>query len=114
MSTTDAAARKGPSLLGLPRTIVGWWSVCLALAFIVLFALWQVYVRATPPRPRPTFFSDPLQAVLILGAATSAIAGAMVGLLALTLKRERSYLIWLSTLIGAFVLYWTIGEVMAG
>ena len=59
---------------------------------------------------RPTFFSDPLHAVLILGAAAAAITGAIVGALALVVKRERSLWVLLSVLLGAFVLYWTIGE----
>jgi len=114
MHKNQASDRKCPSLVGMPRTLVGWWSTGLVVAFIAFFALWQVYVRATPPRPRPTFFSDPLQAFLILSAATTAIAGAILGVLALTLKRERSYLIILSIIIGSFVLYWTIGELMGG
>ena len=35
----------------------------------------------------------------------------VVGVLALVTKRERSFMILLSVLLGAFVLYWTIGSV---
>ena len=55
---------------------------------------------------------DPLHAFLILGAAAAAITGAIVGALALVAKRERSFLIVLSILLGAFVLYWAIAELM--
>jgi hypothetical protein len=95
----------------MPRTRLGWWSIGLATTFLVLFVLWLLYVQATP-MARPTFFSDPLHAVLILGAAAAAIAGAIVGVLALVAKRERSFIILLSVLLGAFVLYWTIAELM--
>ena len=103
MNSNQASLGKKPSFLGVPRTSVGWWSVGLAVAFDDLFALWGF--RVTPP---------PLSTLLILSAAASAIAGAIVGLLAFILKRERSVLIMLSTLIGAFVLFWTIGEAMGG
>jgi hypothetical protein len=111
MNNKQSGSRKSPSFIGMPRTQVGWWSMGLAVSFFVLFEVWQVYVNATP-RPRPTFFSDPLQAFLILSTAATAITGAILGVLALVLKRERSILIVVSTLIGSFVLYWTIGELM--
>jgi uncharacterized integral membrane protein len=73
----------------MPRTRLGWWSIGLAATFVVLFVVWLLYVEATP-MARPTFFSDPLHAVLILGAAAAAITGAIVGALALAARRERS------------------------
>ncbi len=97
--------------LRMPRTRSGWWSVRLALAFLVLIVLFQVYAR-TVRIPRPTFFSDPLNAALLLGAAGAAIAGGVVGTLAIVLNRERSFTIVLSVLVGALVLLFSIGELM--
>lgn len=97
------------SLFGSPRTWLGRWSTGLAVGFFALFALWLFYVQARPIA-RPTFFSDPLHVVLILGAVAAAITGGMVGALALGSQRERSLWVMLSGLLGAFVLYWTIGE----
>lgn len=96
-------------LFGKPRTRLGRWSTGLAVGFFALFALWLFYVQARPIA-RPTFFSDPLHVVLILGAVAAAITGGMVGALALGSQRERSLWVMLSGLLGAFVLYWTIGE----
>jgi len=62
------------------------------------------------PVPRATFFSDPLHVCLYIGATAAAIIGAIVGVLAFVVKRERSFLILLSVLVGAVVLYWTIGS----
>lgn len=98
-----------PRFIGLPHTPLGQWSVRLAFAFLALFALWLLYVGSTP-KERPTFFSDPLHAVLILGAAAAAIAGAFAGVLAFVMRRERSILIALSVLLGAYVLFWTVAE----
>ncbi len=111
MSNRQDGSRRRPSFVGMPRTWLGWSSIGLAITFLVLFVLWLLYVQATP-MARPTFFSDPLHAVLILGAAAAAITGAIVGVLALVAKRERSLIILLSVLLGAFVLYWTIAELM--
>ena len=110
MSDQDGSSRN-PGFIGMPRTRPGWWSIGLAITFLVLFVLWLLYVQATP-MARPTFFSDPLHALLILGAAAAAITGSIVGALALVAKRERSFMIMLSILLGAFVLYWSIAELM--
>jgi hypothetical protein len=99
-------------IVGLPSTRFGWWSISLALAFLVLFPLWLFYSSYLRPIPRPTFFSDPFHAFLLVSAAAAAITGGIVGVLALVAKRERSFTVLLSVLLGAFVLYWTIGELM--
>ena len=111
MSNRQDGSRRSPSFVGMPRTWLGWSSIALAITFLVLFVLWLLYVQATP-MARPTFFSDPLHAVLILGAAAAAVTGAMVGALALAAKRERSFMILLSVLLGAYVLYWTIAQLV--
>jgi hypothetical protein len=93
----------------VPRSQIGGWSIGLAVLFLGLFVAWLLYVQATP-MARPTFFSDPLHACLYIGATVAAISGAIVGVLAVMVKRERSFLILLSILLGAVVLYWTIGS----
>ena len=111
MGNNQNGSSQRSSFTGLPQTRTGWWSIGLAITFMALFGLWLLYVQATP-MSRPTFFSDPLHAVLILSAATAAIIGAIAGALALVAKRERSFMILLSVLLGAFVLYWTIAELL--
>lgn len=106
---SENGPNRSPSFVGMPRSRLGWWSIGLAVLFLGLFAAWLFYVQATPVA-RPTFFSDPLQACLLIGASVASIAGAIVGVLALLAKRERSFMILLSVLLGAFVLYWTIGS----
>ncbi len=96
---------------GMPQTRPGWWSVGLEIAFFVLFAVWLLYVQATPIA-RPTFFSDPVHAFLILSAAGAAITGAGVGLLAIVAKGDRSFTIFLSVVLGALVLFWSTAEVI--
>jgi len=111
MGTNRRSSTSGATLFGLPRTAHGRWSIRLASTFFVFFVLWLVYVQATP-MARPSFFSDPLHAFLILSAAAAAIAGGIVGVIAMVAKRERSFMILLSIVVGAVVAYWTIAEVV--
>ena len=109
MSNSPDGPSRSPSFVGMPRSRLGWWSIGLATLFLGLLVAWLLYVVATPIA-RPTFFSDPLAACLYVGATVPAISGAVVGVLAFVAKRERSFLIVLSVLLGAVVLYWTIGS----
>lgn len=77
--------------------------------FFVLFAAWLMYISSNP-MARPTFFSDPVHAVLILGAAVLAIISGLIGLLALLMKNERSILVVFDVALGGLVFYWTIAE----
>jgi hypothetical protein len=110
MSNSQEGPSRSPTFVGVPRSRLGSWSISLAITSVVLFVLWWLYVMRWRPIARPTFFSDPLHACLLLGAAAAGITGAIVGVLALVAKRERSFLILLSVLLGAFALYWTIGS----
>jgi hypothetical protein len=117
MNTSPNLAASRPlsrRLVGLPCTRSGWWSVGLAITFLVLFPLWLLYSSRLRPIPRPTFFSDPLHACLLLSAAAAAIAGGITGLFAFALRRERSFTVILSILLGALVVYWTIGALAGG
>ncbi|HSM34759.1 MAG TPA: hypothetical protein VK837_00050 [Longimicrobiales bacterium] len=109
MSNDEGGTSKPARFFATPQTRIGQWSVGLAVAFLVLFMLWLFYIGATP-KARPTFFSDPVHAVMLLGAAASAVAGAVLGAVAIAAKRERSYMVLLSVLVGSFVLWWAIAE----
>lgn len=102
--------RTHPRFLGLPSTGLGRWSVRLLVFFVVLFAVWIVY-SSVRRIPRPTFFSDPLHAVLLLTAAGSAVLGAILGSWSALFRGERSLLTFLSILIGGFVAWWGGAEV---
>ena len=112
MSNIQDGSSRRSSFFGKPQTRLGWWSCALANIFLVLLLLWLFYGLVLRRIPRPTFFSDPLHAVLLLSAVAAAIGGGIVGTIALAVKRERSLTVLLSVLIGAFVLYWTIAELM--
>ena len=84
MNNSQDLPSRRPSFVGMPRSRLGLWSVGLAVLFLGLFVTWLLYVQARPI-DRPTFFSDPLHAVLYIGATVAAITGAIAGVLAFVL-----------------------------
>ncbi|MBT8131071.1 MAG: hypothetical protein KJO35_02285 [Gammaproteobacteria bacterium] len=97
--------------IGLPTTRLGIWSVSLGIAFLLLFSAWLFYVTVRQVS-RPTFFSDPVHAILILSAAASGIGGAIAGTLAVLLRQEHSWIVLLSVLQGSVVFIWTVAEII--
>ena len=102
--------KSDPRFLALPRTGLGWWSVGLAAGFFVFMCLFFLQVHS-PGRDRSTFFSDPINALLLIGASASGIGGGVVALFGVFLKRERSFILVPIVLLGLFVLLFTLGEV---
>lgn len=111
MNSSQDGPSRDSSFFGMPRSRLGWWSIGLAALFLGLFVAWLLYVLANRI-PRPTFLSDPLHACLILGAAAAGISGGIAGVQALVTKRERSWMILLSVLLGAFVVYLVIAKLI--
>ena len=95
----------------MPTTKQGRWSVRLLVVFAVLFPTWIAYVSLRQI-PRPTFFSDPLHAVLLLPAAVSAALGAIVGVWSVLIRGERAILTFLSIIVGGFVGWWGAAEIL--
>lgn len=87
------------------------WSVRLTAAFLILFTAWLAYVRLTP-MPRPTFFSDPVHAAIILTAVAAAVAGGVLGIVAIVAARARSLGVFLAVAVGALVTLWTVAEII--
>ena len=110
MSDALEAPAKAPRFLGLPRTRFGWSSIVLAAAFFVFF--WLFWLQRNAPRDRSTFFSDPINALLLISAVASAITGGVTAVAAIIRKRERSFLLLPTLLLGIFVLFFTVGELI--
>ena len=103
--------KSDPRFLALPRTGLGWWSVGLAAGFFVFMCLFFLQVHS-PGRDRSTFFSDPINALLLIGASASGIGGGLVALFAVFLKRERSFILVPIVLLGLLVLGLTLMELL--
>lgn len=107
---SEYSCEDAPRLFAFPTTRPGIWSVLLAVAFVLLFSAWLIYV-SNVEISRPTFFSDPVHVVLILGAAAASVGGALAAIGAVLFRGERSILSFLSILLGGLVLYWAVAEI---
>ena len=92
----------------MPSTNYGKWAGWLLGGFVALLALFFGLVEAGQ-RGGETFFSNPLLTVPMLGAAVSAITGGVLGAVALK-HRDRSPIVFLSIVVGLFVLVFTVAE----
>lgn len=95
----------------VPKTLPGKWSAWLIIAFFLLFAVFHLLVTSGQ-RGGATFFSNLLLTIPIFLAAICGIAAFFAGLFSVIWRRERSAFVFLSTLIGLFVLAFVLGEVL--
>ncbi len=98
-------------ILGWPRTQPGWWSLGLAVAFFAFMGLFYALV-AVGQRGGETFLSNPWLAISVLSAAAAALAAGGTAVWAIFWKRERSVLDFLALLLGLFVLWFIVGEIV--
>ncbi len=91
----------------MPSTKLGWWSVGLMTTFVVLFI-----VNATVFMPSTVVVPWRQVVLPIYGIAMMCcgLAAGVVGLVAVTRRRERSLLLWLPLLIGLCVIVFVLGE----
>lgn len=102
--TTDSTR-----FLARPHTRLGWWAVWLMAAFAVMWIINSFVFIALPA------FSDaawrqtilPVYAIFML---LCGLAAGIVGAIAITRQRERSWLVWLTLVPGLFVLFFLLGE----
>lgn len=96
----------------LPKSTSGKWSVGLCISFFVLIGLLFALI-ASGQRGGSKFFDNLALALPGMFAALSAILAFFIGLISVVKYRERSLLTFVSIVIGAFVLYFTIGELIS-
>jgi len=82
----------------LPKTPLGWWSVGLVVAWILLFVLAQVILGSGPD------YNMPLAYAFTTICISVALAIFVTGLIAIIKSKERSILVFLSTAIGLYSL----------
>jgi hypothetical protein len=93
----------------LPRTLLGKWSTGLIGGLILFFAL-MVLLVASGQRGGDTFFSNLALSIPGLLAGLCGIGAFFTGAIAVILSRERSGLVFLTVIIGLFVLIFCLGE----
>lgn len=94
-----------------PITKLGKWSVGLIALFFLFMVLFFLLV-ASGQRGGETFFSNLLLTIPFSLAGICGIAAFFAGLISILKGRERAVSVFLSTILGLFVLLWTLGEIL--
>ena len=94
-----------------PHTPLGWWSLRLATLFVVLFvinsALLIPLLGQSDANPWWQHALLPFYGIFML---LCGLAAGVSALFAVTRQHERSWLVWLTLLPAAFVLFLLLGE----
>jgi len=95
------------TFLRRPGTRAGWWAVGLTAAFVGMYILNSALFMRVPEDAgwRQTLLPFYGIAMILCG-----LAGGVVGLVSLLRSHERSWLVWLTLLPGAMVLFLLVGE----
>ena len=89
--------------VSLPSTRLGWYSVGLTAAFVILFI---INTAVFLPAPGVVAWREAFVGIVLL---LCGIGGGIAALIALIRRYERSALVWLALLPGLFVIF-MIGE----
>lgn len=90
-----------------PATKPGWWAVYLAVVFWVMSIINNVVFMRLPEQVSWRQTLLPIYGIFML---LCGLAAGVVGLIALLKKQERSWMVWLAILPGAWVLFMLLGE----
>jgi hypothetical protein len=100
-------ANGGRGFLSRPSSKLGRWAVGLGAAFVVLFLINSfVFMPASLDAPWRHVVL-PFYGIFMLACG---LASGVAGLVAVTRKHERSWLVWLTMLPGLLVLFLVLGE----
>lgn len=103
----------------LPKNILGKWSLGLIVAMLVLFflgpSLSNLFYQSVPAGKTilEDIFKRPALALPMVLAMLCGILAFISGLFAIIKKKERALLVYLSTTIGAFLIFFLFGELFS-
>ncbi|MEW6182516.1 MAG: hypothetical protein AB1500_04970 [Bacillota bacterium] len=106
----ESADSNGRGFLSRPSTRLGWWSVGLTAAFVLLSAVnAAVFMHLSEDVPwRRTVL--PFYGIAMMSCG---LAAGIAALIAVMRRHERSWLVWLPILAGLFVVTFVFGEFLA-
>lgn len=113
---SSAGQRSKGKFFSRPATRLGWWAFGLFAAFVVLFFLINPLIMYVTNFTAllPTMEEAPwLQAILIFFGFFMILCGlisCLAGVIGLIRNRERSWMVWLAILPGAFLIFFLLGE----
>lgn len=92
-----------------PHTRLGWWAVWLMIAFAVMFVINAFVFMAMPSLGDGTWRQTVLPFYGIAMLLCGLVSGAF-GLVAITNEHEHSWMVWLTILPMAWVVFMLVGE----
>lgn len=109
LDTGSPTGSKRQRIFTRPSTHLGWWSVRLAAAFVVLYII-NAFVFM------PAWVEVPFrETILPFYGITMVICGLAAGttaFLAIVWRKERSWVVWLILLPGLMMLFLLVGELL--
>ena len=102
----------------IPTTILGKWSVGLIVAMPILFLIGTSFNNIFyPSKPAgATILADiaarPALTLTMLAGITAGISAFVTGLLAIFRQKDYTLLVYLSSLLGAFLVLFLMGEIL--
>jgi len=101
------ASLSSSTLWQKPQTRIGWWAIALGAVFVLMFIVNSaVFMQLTTN----SWWQQTLLPFYGIFMVLCGLSGGVVALLALFRWRERSWLVWLSVLPGASMLFLLLGE----
>ena len=94
-----------------PKTHLGKWTVGLIIAFFIFLAVFFMFMNLGE-RGEATFCSNLKLCLPMVTAALCGVLSFFTGIVSVIKKKERSVLVYLSTLLGGFILFWVSAEIM--
>jgi len=95
----------------MPKTFLGKWSVGLIVFFFLTLFLFYL-MCASGHRGGAGFFSNLYLAIPALFMGIFGVAAFSTGIVSITRKNDYSILVFLSTTVGFFVLFWCSAEIL--
>ncbi len=99
--------------LFIPKSSLVRYSILGIVLFVILFFLGRSIVIVKGPFERPSFFNDPIPAAITIIAALFGVSSLFTGLIAIIKKKDRAIPIFISTLLGLFILVFWLGEILS-
>ena len=102
-----------------PNTQLGWWSVGLIIAMPILFLIGTSFrdslyeVVSAGETILADIAARPALALTMLAGMLCGVLAFVTGLLTIFQKKEKTILVYISTLLGALLIVFQIGEVVS-
>jgi len=104
--TESAKTTKTCGVLTVPHTKLGWYALGLTACSLVFMRLF--WMQAGIPRDRSTFFSDPVNAICLIGIFACPLVGSVLAFIDILRKRERSWTLIPVIVLGPVALLWIL------